>query len=231
MPSMNRQVDQVGLMVSFGNNIDGLGFGDMIEVEGESNMPSNPPVSEEKDNQEKLLTQNTEKTVSLTEKTDKSRPVKSEKIQIQTTNKPINVTTSNTGNSVQKQQEIAKKSDNLIGSAFGNGGKGSGNTKGDERQGNPAGSGNSGGHDWSLTGRSLIGSLVTPDYPSNVEGKITVVIRVGPNGNVTSAAIGSPTNISDAQTRNAALSAARSTHFSEGKGVSIGSITYNFKLK
>ena len=121
------------------------------------------------------------------------------------------------------------------GSGSGSYGTGSGNGSGsgtaDARQGNPAGHGSAGGHGWSLTGRSLAGSLVMPNYPSNVEGKVIVNIRVDANGTVTSATVGQATNISDPQTRNAALNAARNTRFSAGKGIVLGSITYNFKLK
>jgi TonB family protein len=92
------------------------------------------------------------------------------------------------------------------------------------------GKGNSDGNSWSLSGRSLTGRLVSPSYDKNVEGKITVNIRVNESGNVISATIGSPTTISDAQTRNAAISAAKLTRFSSGREVSSGSITYNFKL-
>jgi TonB family protein len=115
---------------------------------------------------------------------------------------------------------------------FGNGGTtGSGNTTGNTPQGNPAGSGNSGGNSWSLSGRSLSGRLVAPSYDNDVEGKITVTIRVDANGKVISANIGSPTNISDATTRNAAQTAALNTKFTAGNGNTSGSITYNFKLR
>ena len=86
--------------------------------------------------------------------------------------------------------------------------KGSGNTTGSNTQGNPAGSGSSGGNSWSLNGRSLNGRLVSPRYDNDVEGKVTVNIRVDESGNVISASVGSPTNISDQETRNAAVSAA-----------------------
>jgi hypothetical protein len=40
----------------------------------------------------------------------------------------------------------------------------------------------------------------------------------------------SPTTISDATTRNGAISAARQTRFSGGSGVVVGTITYFYKL-
>ena len=115
---------------------------------------------------------------------------------------------------------------------FGNSGStGSGNTAGNTNLGNPLGSGSSGGNSWSLNGRSLTGRLVSPNYDNDVEGKVTVNIRVDANGNVTNASIGSPTTISDQTTRNAAISAAKSTRFTAGNGVATGSITYNFNLR
>ena len=129
------------------------------------------------------------------------------------------------------QQDAINKANEMNGLFGNNNSKGSGTTSGDGRQGNPAGSGNSGGNSWSLNGRSLTGSLVQPSYDNDVEGRITVNIRVDENGSVLSASIGSPTNISDAATRNAAMSAAKRTRFSSGDGVSTGSITYNFKLR
>ena len=119
------------------------------------------------------------------------------------------------------------------GKGSGNGtGSGSGNGSEAGIQGNPAGHGNLGGNSWSLNGRSLItGSFASPSYDKDVEGKVTVNIRVDENGRVTSATIGSPTTISDSETRSAAIAAANRTHFSGGSGSAMGSITYNFKLK
>ena len=131
----------------------------------------------------------------------------------------------------QKEQAAISKASNAMAGAFGSsGGKGSGTTQGDSRQGNPAGKGTSGGNSWSLNGRDLLSSLVKPSYSSNEEGKITVSIRVDKDGNVTSASVVSPTTISDATTRKGAISAARQTRFSGGSGVVIGTITYFYKL-
>lgn len=130
----------------------------------------------------------------------------------------------------RKEQEAIDRA-NMDGMFGNSGGSGSGNTSGNTQQGNPVGKGSSGGNSWSLTGRNLSGRLVAPNYDNDVEGRITVNIRVNENGSVTSATIGSPTTIGDAQTRNAAISAAKNTRFSSAKDISTGSITYNFKLK
>ena len=122
---------------------------------------------------------------------------------------------------------------NASGDGTGNGtgtGAGVGDGTENSRQGNPVGKGSPTGN-WSLTGRQLIGSLAPPVYNRNVEGKITVSIRVDANGIVTNATISSPTDISDGETRTAAIVAAKKTRFSTGSGISTGTITYNFRLR
>lgn len=110
-------------------------------------------------------------------------------------------------------------------------GNGIGDGIGDGTRGNPFGKGTSNGNTWSLEGRTLSGNISKPAYRENVEGKITVRIRVDDNGNVISATIGSPTTIADESLRNSTLESARRTKFSSGKGVAIGQIVYHFKLR
>lgn len=110
-------------------------------------------------------------------------------------------------------------------------GNGIGDGIGDGTRGNPFGKGTSNGNTWSLEGRTLSGNISKPAYRENVEGKITVRIRVDDNGNIISATIGSPTTIADESLRNSTLESARRTKFSSGKGVAIGQIVYHFKLR
>lgn len=228
MPTVVRPIEDEGIMVSFGDEIDGLGFGDMVAEAIPQPSTSTPvPPAEERE----LITQRTERTVAIPNQKTTSRTTQQAPTQQDIQRQEQQRREAQAAAQARQQQEAAARSENLIGGAFGSGGSGSGSTTGDTRQGNPAGSGTSGGHGWSLSGRSLIGSLVTPDYPSNVEGRITVSIRVDASGRVTTASIGSPTNISDQQTRSAAINAARNTRFSSGSGVSVGTITYNFRLR
>ncbi len=229
MPVAVRPPEDEGIMVSFGDNIEGIGFGDMIAGTEELSSPVSPRQVPE---QQEFITQESEKSVVVPKQTVKPKvtpkPVNEQELQLKEQQRREAAAAAET----RRRQEAAARSESLVGSAFGSGGgSGSGTTQGDTRQGNPAGSGTSGGHGWSLSGRSLLGSLATPSYPNNVEGKITVSIRVDASGKVSSASIGSPTTISDQQTRSAALSAARNTRFSSGTGVSVGTITYNFRLK
>ena len=119
------------------------------------------------------------------------------------------------------------------GSGSGTGtGKGTGSGSGNGTQGNPAGKGASGvGATFRLGDRSYFGNPVKPNYPKDIEGKITVNIRVNENGSVTSTSIGSPTTISDSEMRRDAMSAANKTRFTAGKNTETGSITYNYRLE
>jgi len=82
-----------------------------------------------------------------------------------------------------------------------------------------------------LGNRNYLGRPAKPNYSKDVEGKITVNIRVNENGTVTSTSIGSPTTISDSEMRRDAMSAANKTRFTAGKNIETGSITYNYKLE
>ena len=119
------------------------------------------------------------------------------------------------------------------GSGSGTGtGNGNGSGTGNGTQGNPAGKGSSGiGSTFRLGNRNYYGNPAKPRYPKDIEGKITVNIRVNENGSVTSTSIGSPTTISDSEMRRDAISAANKTRFTPGKNVETGSITYNYNLE
>jgi len=232
-------VEEEGIMVSFGDNADGSG---MNENPAEPSAPVNSPVNKPavaapatkttKTTQQELVTQNTDNSNVIAEqkKKDKDRKDKLalENQRIEAANRAASEATADR----KRKEKVAINNANGLNGMFGNNNStGSGTGSGDTHQGNPAGKGSSGGNSWSLNGRSLTGRLVSPTYNRDVEGKITVNIRVDENGNVVSATIGSPTTISDAETRNATTSAAKNTHFTAGKGVSAGSITYNFNLK
>ena len=216
--------DDEGIMVSFGETLDGGGNVPQAIPEAKPEVaaatPSKPvtkPVKEEvltqKDNSAYIAEQNRKKE----EKALKEAQAEKDRIAAE---------------KKRKEQEAINNANNAMSGAFGNSNTtGTGNTSGNTKQGNPLGSGTSGGNSWSLSGRSLSGRLVNPSYDNDVEGKITVNIRVDENGSVVSATIGSPTNISDAATRNAALAAAKSTRFTAGSSIATGSITYNFNLR
>jgi len=238
-----KEREDEGIMVSYGNNDDAGGPGEMpVGMPAPRNSVKGPA-----QNKEIRQTAATSKNAAGTymTQTDKSYATaeqkgKSDEHQEQITNERERLATEQRLAGQKRNEQDAIDKANAMNGMFGNSnskgggtgtGNGSGSGSGEGLQGNPAGKGTSGGNFWSLSGRSLTGRLVSPTYNRDVEGKVTVNIRVAENGNVISASIGSPTTISDAETRNAATAAAKSTHFTAGKGISAGSITYNFKLK
>ncbi len=132
----------------------------------------------------------------------------------------------------QKEAEAIAKA-NAMGSLFGNTSGtntgGNGNTQGDGNNGNPVGHGSSGGNSWSLSGRGIKGTLPQPSNSFNQEGRVIIEIRVNAAGNVISATIKGG-NISDKQTQQLALEAAKKAKFTQGDHDQIGTITYNFKF-
>ena len=132
----------------------------------------------------------------------------------------------------QKEAEAIAKA-NAMGSLFGKVGgtntSGDGDAQGTGQNGNPIGKGSSGGNSWSLAGRGIKGTLPQPSNTFNQEGTVVVQIRVNAAGKVISASI-TGGNISDKQTQQLALEAAKKAVFTEGDHDQIGTITYNFKF-
>lgn len=129
-----------------------------------------------------------------------------------------------------KEAEAIAKA-NAFGSLFGQSGNttGSGDTQGAGQRGNPVGHGSSGGNSWSLAGRGIKGTLPQPSNTFRQEGKVVVQIRVNAAGQVISATVKGG-DVSDKQTQQLALDAARKAKFTEGDHDQIGTITYIFKL-
>jgi TonB family protein len=86
-------------------------------------------------------------------------------------------------------------------------------------------------NDFSLEGRSPVGGLIKPSYERQQAGRLVVEIWVDGSGRVTYAEI-KEGNITNSTLRNAALSAARSTKFTQSnESNQRGTITYIFKLQ
>ena len=129
-----------------------------------------------------------------------------------------------------KEAEAIAKA-NQFGSLFGQSGntQGSGESQGDGQRGNPVGHGSVGGNSWSLAGRGIKGTLPQPSNDFKQEGKVIVQIRVNAAGQVVNATVKGG-DVSDKQTQQLALDAARKAKFTEGDHDQIGTITYIFKL-
>lgn len=131
----------------------------------------------------------------------------------------------------KKEAEATAKANALAG-LFGQTGNasGSGTSQGNGVKGNPVGHGTSGGNSWNLSGRGIKGTLPQPSNNFNQEGKVVVQIRVNAAGQVIEARETTGGTISDKQTINVALEAARKAKFTEGDHDQIGTITYIFKI-
>lgn len=210
----NALKEEGGLMISFGNASDGAGT--RVETPAPAKQSE---IRDTKEENEEVLTQ---KDPSLTISEKKKKTV---------TDVSKKETELLLAERKRKEQDAIDKANSMDGLFGNNTSGGSGNTSGDSQQGNPAGKGSQGGNSWSLGGRDLSGELVSPIYEKNVEGRVTVQIRVDERGRVIGATIASNTTISDATTRNAAIAAAKNTRFTPGSGISTGTITYNFKLR
>ena len=251
--------ENVGLLIGFGDNMDAGGSG-FVPVRGSSNRVSTgaPAVRTIKPSgvlapsRQTIFTQN-ENSVTMEQQKEKERV---RKVQNEINDQRIEADKRKADQNRKEQAAINKA--NAVNGLFGNngssgGGKGSGNGSGTGSsgsgsgtgtgkgtgsgsgngiQGNPAGTGSPGvGTTFRLGNRNYMGRPAKPNYPKDVEGKITVTIRVNENGSVTSTSIGSPTTISDSEMRRDAMSAASKTRFTQGKNVETGSITYNYKLE
>ncbi len=257
VPSSN---ENEGFLVSFGDSFDAGGGGDNAasvskpvnseekvskgkETVTESksvNSTVKEVVADKNPTNQKVFTQ-TENSVSIAEQKEKER-VRKEQDAIRTqqieTNKRI-------AEQKRKEQEAIAKA-NQVNGLFGNSGsgggtgggnglgkgKGNGDGNGDGTLGNPVGNGTKGvGFAFNVGNRNYVGKQEKPNYPDDVEGKITVNITVDKTGKVTSCYIGTPTNISNVKMREEAKSAALRQHFTAGKNIETGSITYNYRLE
>ena len=229
-----------GIMVSFGEVSDGGGFAE-TPLPSAVAQPSAPEPAAQDPSHNDLMTQEDEESLALEkqrkEEEKKRQAEEQERIRRQAEEQArqeaerLAEEKRLAEQKAREQQAIDKA--NQLGSLFGNNSSsdGSGNTSGSSQQGNPAGQGTSGGHSWSLNGRSLRGSLATPVYKVNQEGDVVVEIRVNANGQVVAATIAAGTNVSDKTLQQEALNAARKATFSGGSGDVIGKITYHFRMK
>lgn len=128
-----------------------------------------------------------------------------------------------------KQEEARERAQKLVSILKGAGNQqGSGDSQGAGHKENPIGKGSMGGNNWSLAGRNLK-ALPKPSNEFNQEGKVVVEIRVNAAGNVISA-VAKGGDVSDKQTIQLALDAAKKAKFTEGEQDQIGTITYTFKF-
>lgn len=237
--------EEEGILVNFGN-IDyaaGLfepqGTGQPIQntapEQPEETIP--PPTTPQQP--EEMVTQDTEETVSLTDRKKEEERRREEERKERERQAEIE-----RRRREEEQRRREQAIHDQVAGAFG-----SGNTEGSQgdaasgtgNQGNPFGNSNTGPTEgvggmgsFNLNGRSVRGGgLPSPAYTSQIEGRIVIDITVNPKGDVINASIGKGTNIDDASLRNGAIEAARRAKFNsiQGSNNQSGTITYRYSLK
>ena len=214
-----------GVEVAFGEIEDAGGY---MEEESEAiplPTPSQTAPTQPSTPSENLLTQENEESLAAQRQREKEEKERQAKLEAERKAKEK----AEAERKAKEAEAIAKA--NEFGSLFGNSGNttGSGDGQGSGQKGNPIGHGSSGGNSWSLSGRSIKGTLPQPANNFIQEGKVIVEIRVNAAGQVVSATIKGG-DVSDKQTQQLALDAARKAKFTEGDHDQIGTITYIFKL-
>ncbi len=226
-----------GILVSFGDAEMGAGYGEWQEI---ASLAAAPPPTPSTPANSEMMTQEDEPSLEVPKQSETDKRKQAEQAELLRRKQQEEQARIEAERRAQEQAEAERKRQQeaidkaaKLGGVFGSnqGSDGSGNTRGDGRQGNPVGQGSSGGNSWSLNGRSLNGRLAEPVHNTNVEGRVVVVIRVNAAGRVISTSVGPGTTISDVSVRNAAIKAAQQARFTAGTGEVSGTITYNFKLR
>ncbi|MGM9818321.1 MAG: TonB family protein [Paludibacteraceae bacterium] len=224
----NKEQEEEGIMISFGDGIEGLGeLAPPVVTTTSTPQSATPPAAKED-----LMTQDVEETIDLeAQKKEQERKRQEQIIAEQKRQEELErqrIEAEQKRIEAEQAEKTAKA--NQAAGVFGQQISGVGKAVGSGTAGNPAGKGSSNGNSWSLNGRDLRGELYKPSYDKDEAGKVVVSIRVNENGDVIATSIASGTTISDSNLREAAMKAARNTKFSSGTNVAIGTITYIFNL-
>jgi TonB family protein len=232
-----------GILVDFGNS--NTGFGDFEpRMSDPAPVQSQPAASTATQQQEQILTQDTEETVALPSK-PVTKPVQTQQTQRVTPNE----TPKETSPSVVEQTKPVERTVDARAMYPGRGDPSStatsqGEAGGQGNQGVPTGAPDvhvygeggdvGGGNKWALSGRNLVGKLPPPEYNVQEDGTVVVEITVDKDGNVTKARPGVRGTTTPSKTLwDAAEKAARQAKFSRNPNAieQTGMITYIFKLQ
>lgn len=218
--------EEEGIEIAFGEVAEAGGY--MAEQSEAVPMPAPEPatpVQPSSPAEEEMLTSEEQEALALAEA--KKKREAEEKARLEAERKAREAAEAE--RKAKEAEAVAKA--NAFGALFGQSGNttGSGDSQGAGQKGNPVGHGSSGGNSWSLSGRGIKGTLPQPANTFNQEGKVVVQIRVNAAGQVVNATI-TGGDVSDKQTQQLALDAARKAKFTEGDHDQIGTITYIFKL-
>ncbi|MBO4362327.1 MAG: TonB family protein [Paludibacteraceae bacterium] len=242
-----RETEEEGVEVAFGDSEDGGGSEpEAIPMPAEP-VTQAPPPTPQAPSENDLVVQDDEESLALAKQREEERKKRAEQEELIRKQREEQARLEAEQRAEQQRiaEEQARKAaeeqakrdnaNNLMAGMFGNnqqGAQGSGTTQGASQQGsnNPVGHGTIGGNSWSLAGRSMK-KMPKPSTQFNQEGKVVVNIQVNSEGKVMSATVGEGTTVSDYQTRQVALEAARKAEFSPSENrIQVGTITYTFKL-
>ncbi len=241
--SANTPLTEEGLSVNFGMVELSQGLFEPYSPQPQPTPQPNPvpavttpPAQSETPAEQELITQDDEPSVDLEAQAEAKRKAEEELRRHQEEERKR-----------QEQERQAEAIKSQVANAFGSqrgsesqnqgfSDQGSGNQG--QAQGNPesfntSGAG-SGYGDFSLDGRSHIGSLPRPSFNIEAEGVVMVRILVDNEGKVINASIDlEGTDTDNIALRNAALAAAKQARFNaiNSKTNQSGSITYRFRLK
>lgn len=242
-----QEVEEEGIEVAFGTSDDGGGAEPDALPMPATPVTQAPPPTPQAPSDNDLMVQDDEEALQLAKQREEERKRRAEEEEM--IRKQREEEARLEAERIAKEQQLAEerarkaaeeqekreRANNMMSGMFGNnqqGAQGSGTTQGAATQGsnNPVGHGTVGGNNWSLAGRNLK-SLPKPSTQFNQEGKVVVNIQVNAAGKVISATVGEGTTVSDYQTRQVALEAARKAEFSASENkIQVGTITYTFKL-
>lgn len=242
-----QQTEEEGIEVAFGDSEDGGGSEPEAVPMPAVPVTQAPPPTPQAPSENDLMVQDNEESLALAKQREEEKKKRAEQEELIRKQREEQARLEAEQRAEQQRiaEEQARKAaeeqakrdnaNNLMAGMFGNnqqGAQGSGTTQGAGQQGsdNPVGHGSVGGNSWSLKGRN-IKSLPKPSTQFNQGGKVVVNIQVNDKGKVISATIGEGTNVSDYQTKQVALEAARKAEFSPSENkIQVGTITYTFKL-
>jgi len=213
--------EEEGIMVSFGETVDGGGNSPVAQpVSKPEPAAATPTQKVTAPTKEDVITQNDNSAV-IAEQKRKQQEAALKRAQEEQEKKQAE--------QKKKEQTAINNANNTMSRLFGNSNStGTGNTSGNTQQGNPLGSGTSGGNSANVVGRKAIGEIVEPDS-FNQEGKAVVSIVVNSDGVVIFAKV-TGGNISDSETKKLIENAAKRTRFTTGSGEAKGTITYNLRF-
>ena len=226
-----------GRMINFGNVTEAAPGEDLAMNDEAADAPqqTQAPSEAQPDEQEQMTQQTDEDVPVVKEEKKPEKKPKKEQVQAKPQPKPQQP--------AEKPREVNRKA-LFPGRTEGSSSRSEGTGTGKGNQGDPAGTPEGShegtgtgtdGNSASLSGRSLVGGLPSPDYRAKDQGRVVIEIVVDQQGRVTSAAYrakGSTTQ--NSVLVNAALRAARGARFNVDESAPLsqtGTITYNFRMQ